>query len=832
MVRSLLADIRILALEQHGAGPFGSMHLADLGAEVIKIEPPGSGGDIGRYVPPFSAGEDSLFFQSLNRNKKSLCLDLKKPAGRRVFEDLVRQSDAVYSNLRADVVDRLRIRYADLSSLNPAIVCCSLTGFGNVAGYRSRPGYDNLYQALAGWMALTGEPNAPPTKSALSLVDFAGGYMAAIGLLGALHSARQTGRGTDCDVSLFDTALSLLSYIATWHLSKGHAVQRRRNSAHFSLTPCQNFRTSDGWITIVCAKDKFFARLAAALDAPLADDVRFRTMEARRVHAEDLLLELEEILAQRTTADWLHRLEGAGVPCAPVNSVSQALSHPLVKDSDLIAETSHPVLGRVRQIRSPLRVAGRRLECRPAPRRNADAEAILVGLLGYGSENIYELTEGGVIGPGEGVSKPDKEEAAIAWDSGAPTASREFERMWTSTPSPPLALYAERATRIDAVGSEVLERLGRGRSFYSNASWLRSIEDLGVFEARHLIANDEQGRTLGVLPTYLARTPANPRYDPFRIFGQELTGSAVQEAWQPVLLGGVPAGYRNELLLDQRLAPRRREEVLRHLWAQFGQLADELGAGCAGLLYLTSDALRPLCDCLPEDVPVLLTGAECWLEVPSGSFDAYMGRLSSRRRSIVRRDLAAFADTKATIELRSLAESHRDLAPLLANLQRRYGSPVADDAVADRLRAQAACLDRFSVVFVCLHDGIPIGFSLGYQFGDAFYVRLCGFDYERTGPGAEYFNVVFYEPIRYALEHGLTTLHFGMESYRAKLLRGCRLEPLWSVVAAPENRVGAWRHRAAEWNMRQRARWSEELGSLVGGLTEERWTAPGPWAEV
>ncbi|MFS8497330.1 MAG: CoA transferase, partial [Micromonosporaceae bacterium] len=221
-----LEDVRIIAVEQYGAGPFGSVHLADLGAEIIKIEDPRTGGDVGRTVPPYAEDGDSLFFETFNRNKRSLGLDLANPAGRSVFEDLVRVSDAVYSNLRGDVPGRMRLRYADLAHLNPRIVCCSLSGFG-MTGPRSRqPAYDYFLQGLAGWMDLTGEPDGPPTKSGLSLVDYCGGLVAAVALLAGVHAARRDGVGTDCDISLFDTAIGLLTYPATWHLTAGYEPAR------------------------------------------------------------------------------------------------------------------------------------------------------------------------------------------------------------------------------------------------------------------------------------------------------------------------------------------------------------------------------------------------------------------------------------------------------------------------------------------------------------------------------------------------------------------------------------------------------------------------------
>jgi crotonobetainyl-CoA:carnitine CoA-transferase CaiB-like acyl-CoA transferase len=191
-----LGDIRVIAIEQYGAGPFGSVHLADLGAEVIKIEDPASGGDVGRYVPPYQHGEDSLFFEVFNRNKRSISLDLTTPDGRAVFEDLVRVSDVVYSNLRGDVPAKIGITYDQLKHLNPRIVCCALTGFGMTGPRATEPGYDYVLQGIAGWMDITGEPSGPPTKSGLSLVDYSGGLVAAISILTECtpHAATPSGR--------------------------------------------------------------------------------------------------------------------------------------------------------------------------------------------------------------------------------------------------------------------------------------------------------------------------------------------------------------------------------------------------------------------------------------------------------------------------------------------------------------------------------------------------------------------------------------------------------------------------------------------------------------
>jgi crotonobetainyl-CoA:carnitine CoA-transferase CaiB-like acyl-CoA transferase len=388
-----LSDVRIIAIEQYGAGPFGSVHLADLGAEVIKIEDPSTGGDIGRYVVPEQHGEDSLFFETFNRNKRSLGLDISTPAGRAVFEDLVRVSDVVHSNLRGDVPAKLRIRYDDLKHLNPAIVCSSLSGFGMTGPRSAEPGYDYVLQGMAGWMDITGEPGGPPTKSGLSLVDYAGGLVAVGSILAALHAARRDGVGADCDISLFDTAISMLTYPATWQLNGDFEPRRTHYSAHPSLVPFQAFPTGDGWLVVACPKEKFFHRLAEAVGHPeWPDDPRYRDFAARKENAEALLAELEAVFATGTSDHWLGLLRAAGVPCGPVNSVAQALRDPHTVARGMVIETEHPYFGTVRQVASPLRVGSPERRHRRGPRRDEDADYVLGELLGYDASRVERLT--------------------------------------------------------------------------------------------------------------------------------------------------------------------------------------------------------------------------------------------------------------------------------------------------------------------------------------------------------------------------------------------------------------------------------------------------------
>ena len=390
-----LADIRILAVEQYGAGPFGSVHLADLGAEVIKIEDPGSGGDVGRYVPPYQSGEDSLFFEVFNRNKRSIGLDLSNPADRQVFEDLVRVSDVVYSNLRGDVPAKIGITYDDLKHLNPAIVCCALTGFGMTGPRASEPGYDYILQGAAGWMDITGEPGGPPTKSGLSLVDYSGGLVAAISILAGVHAARRDGVGMDCDVSLFDTAISMLTYPAIWNLNGDFTPRRTHHSAHPSLVPFQAFQVADGWIVVASPKEKFWQRLADALGRPdLAEDERFRDFAGRRRNAAELLPILDGIFLTKTEKEWLEVLRAAGVPCGPVNSVAQALADEQTVARGMVVESEHPEFGTVRQVRSPVRVGTEPVEYRRAPQRNEDAEYVYTEILGYDAGHIQRVRNG------------------------------------------------------------------------------------------------------------------------------------------------------------------------------------------------------------------------------------------------------------------------------------------------------------------------------------------------------------------------------------------------------------------------------------------------------
>jgi crotonobetainyl-CoA:carnitine CoA-transferase CaiB-like acyl-CoA transferase len=400
-----LADVRIIAIEQYGAGPWATLQLADLGAEVIKIEDPVSRGDVGRYVPPFQEDEDSLFFETFNRNKKSVSLDLRISEGRAVFEDLVRRADAVYSNLRGDQPARLRLTYEHLRDINPRIVCVSLSGFGMTGPRAAEPGYDYIMQAMAGWMSLTGSPDGPPTKSGLSLVDLSGGYVSALALLAGLHRARRDGVGGDADISLFETALHQLMYVATWTATGRWTPRRLADSAHPSIVPFQAFETADGWIIVACAKQKFWERLCELIGrGDLIADERFADFAARDRNRDVLVPILAAALRERPTEVWSSTLTEAGVPNGPVYEVAEALEDRQTTARGDVVRTEHPRFGPVRQVASPLRLSGPGAPVNRAPFRGEHTEEILRTVCGYTDGRIAALRSAGVFGAAAAIA--------------------------------------------------------------------------------------------------------------------------------------------------------------------------------------------------------------------------------------------------------------------------------------------------------------------------------------------------------------------------------------------------------------------------------------------
>ena len=404
----MLEGLRLVTVSQFGAGPFGTQLLADLGAEVIKIEDPGVGGDVSRQIGPYAADGDSLYFQSFNRGKKSLALDLKHPGGQAVLHDLVRVSHGLYNNLRGDLPARLGLTYATLREVNPALVCCSLSGFGATGPRAGEPAFDYLIQGYAGWMSVTGEPDGPPGKCGVSVVDFAGGYASMAALLAGLWDAQRTGVGRDIDISLLDTAVSMLSYFAIWALNRDWQASRVADSGHQSLVPAQNFPTRDGWIVVFCNKEKFWQALLDAMDlTALGRDPRFATFADRLAHKDALLPILKARFAERTTADWLGRLRGR-VPCAPVNTLAQALDDEQLRARGMILEVQHPLLGPLREVASPVRTAGTGQAPAPAPRLGQHTDELLRDLLQYDGPRIAALRASGALG-GHSTAPPGAE---------------------------------------------------------------------------------------------------------------------------------------------------------------------------------------------------------------------------------------------------------------------------------------------------------------------------------------------------------------------------------------------------------------------------------------
>lgn len=394
-----LAGLRVLSVEQYGAGPFASMYLADLGAEVIKIEQPKTG-DVARGTGPFFLGPDdnpaadSQFFQTFNLNKKSLSLDLKKPGGRQVFEKLALTSDAVMNNLRGDQPAKLKIDYASLSAIKPSIVCAHLSAYGRGGEREAWPGYDYLMQAEAGFMSLTGEADTPPARFGLSMVDYMTGMTTAFGLLAAVIGARTTGLGRDVDVALFDVALHQLSYPATWYLNSGHVTTRLPRSAHPATVPCQICKTADGWVFVMAMLDKFWQSLCKGLQREhWISDPRFLGFAERRAHRDVLTVLLDDAFSARTSAHWMSVFAG-DIPIAPVYDIQQALDNPYVAQIAMLQSVPHGsqalAEGQLRALSNPIRLDGERLSGKVCPSLGADNHAILHAL-GFSETEIAQL---------------------------------------------------------------------------------------------------------------------------------------------------------------------------------------------------------------------------------------------------------------------------------------------------------------------------------------------------------------------------------------------------------------------------------------------------------
>jgi formyl-CoA transferase/CoA:oxalate CoA-transferase len=386
--RGPLADLRVLDLTEHMAGPFCTMVLADMGAEVLKIERPGRG-DSSRLMGDGS--ERNPFFRYINRNKKSVTLDYKGPLGREVFLRLVRSVDVLVENYRATVMERASLAYAVLARENPRLIYAQLSGFGSDGPYRDKGGLDLIAQGMGGLMHVTGEPDGPPTSVGQPVCDLGTGMWAVQGILAALHERGRTGRGQKVDCSLLETALGFAGWTGAAWLVDGREPARQ-GARHRQNAPYQRFATQDGHLMIGAATQDLWERCARALGrAEWIDDPRFRRNADRLEHRGALEKEIESVLAARPTAHWVAVLDAAGVPSGPVNTYAQLFADPQVRHLEMVAHADDPELGRVPHVRTPVRLSRSRIAVRAvAPRLGAHTTEVL-GALGYGPVELEAL---------------------------------------------------------------------------------------------------------------------------------------------------------------------------------------------------------------------------------------------------------------------------------------------------------------------------------------------------------------------------------------------------------------------------------------------------------
>ena len=395
---SLFDGVRVLDLSRMLAGPYGSMLLADLGAQVIKIEEPDGGDPMRVMGPPFLPDGESAYFLAINRNKKSLALDLTKPEGRDVFLDLAREADVVWENFRPGVMERLGLAYAALAAVNPRLVMCSISAYGQDGPYRDWPAFDLALQAMGGAMSVTGEDGGPPVRMGLPMGDLAGGMLGAFAVAGALFRRERTGQGAHVDLSLLDCQVSLLTYMAQYFWTDGR-VPGPQGTGHASVVPYQALATSDGHLIVAVFAEKFWAGFCRAAERPEWErDPRFATNRDRVANRQALMTLVEARFRERATDDWLARLHAAGVPAAPILSVDRVLTDPQVHHRRMVVDLPHPRHGTVSTLGTPVKVDGAMEAPLTAPARLGEhTDAILGDLLKYPAERLAALRRQGVV---------------------------------------------------------------------------------------------------------------------------------------------------------------------------------------------------------------------------------------------------------------------------------------------------------------------------------------------------------------------------------------------------------------------------------------------------
>lgn len=388
-----LEGIRVLDLSRVVAGPYCTMTLGDLGADVIKIENPEGGDDTRGYGPPFVQGE-SAYFLCLNRNKRSVSLNLREPAAREVLRALADQSDILVENMRPGMLARYDLAPTSLRERNPRLITCTLSAFGPTGPYRADPGYDFAMQALTGLMSVTGRADDEPMKVGVAVVDILAGLQATVAILGALRVRDVTGQGQHVDTSLFEAGLAGLINVASTYLISGERP-RRYGNAHASIVPYQTFPTKDRPIVVAVGNDRQFGQFSACLGHPeWATDERFTTNPRRVAHREELVGLIEARLAQRDASEWAESLRAAGVPSALINDVAEAFAHPQTTALGVVEEISHPTAGMIPLVRPPFHLSKTPPATRrPPPRLGEHTAEVLREVLGWSDAEIGSLGE-------------------------------------------------------------------------------------------------------------------------------------------------------------------------------------------------------------------------------------------------------------------------------------------------------------------------------------------------------------------------------------------------------------------------------------------------------